>query len=135
MREQNVTIDGVPVTLIKMSAAPGFKMLARLTRILGGSLMDAAASAGKSKEEQATAFGDVIDGIVAKTTDDQLYNLINDTLCGGFVAVGGKKLTHLDDLGAIEDSDPFYLGLMIFKEQMIFSFGPAIKKLMGAQTS
>ncbi len=115
---------------MKFTAAPGFKMIAKITKLVGGSVLELGKSIGKDTGGQASAFGEVIDGIMARTSADQLYSLVNDIVCSGFVTVNGKKITHMDDLGQFENSDPFYLGLMIAKEQLTFSFGDAIKKLI-----
>ncbi len=115
---------------MKFTAAPGFKMIARITKLVGGSVLELGKSMGKDTGGQVSAFGEVIDGIMARTSADQLFSLVNDIICSGFVTVNGTKIAHMDDLGQFEESDPFYLGMIIAKEQLTYSFGDAIKKLI-----
>ncbi len=133
MRQTTVQIDGTTVELTKFSAAPGFKMMARIIKLLGGSVLEIAGGMGKSEEDQAKAMGAAIDNIMSRTEPDDLYALVSDLVCGGFTVINGKKVTHLDDLGALgDDTDPFYLGMMIAKEQLMFSFKGALGKLLAA---
>lgn len=135
MNTKTIDIDGSRVDLTKFSPSMGLPILSRLQNMLGGSVLSIAGGAGKDDSEQLNVVADAIDDIVGRVEPEKITAFVQDILTSGMVAVDGKRLTHIDDLAVSEDKDPYYLALMITKEQLQFSFGGFIKKLMGGQVS
>jgi len=135
MKEKTLKIDGLDVRLSKFSPSVGMPLLARLQNMLGGSVIKLATGMSHSAEEQIDVMADVIDDITERVSPEILQKFINDIITSGYVFINGNKITHIDDLGMFEDSDPYYLALMITKEQLTFSFGGFLGKFLGNQGS
>lgn len=134
MADKTINIDGITVRLFKFSPSAGLPILSRLQNMLGGSVLSMVSAVGKSDAEQAKVMADALDSIVERVAPEKVTKFITDVVCSGFVVVNGVKVGHLDDL-AIEDCDPFYLALMITKEQLTYSFGGFLGKFLQKQGS
>ena len=134
-KEKILQIDGVDIRLVKISPSIGLPLTARLAKMLGGSMVKLASGMGKSEKAQIGVMSSAIDDIAERVEPEELYGFINDVVTSGFVFANGNKITHIDDLGMFEDSDPYFLALMITKEQLTFSFGGFLGKLVANQGS
>ena len=135
MREKTLQIDDLDIRLVKFSPSIGMPILTRLQNMLGGSIVKLASGMGQSENGQIDVMASAIDDITNRVKPEVLQQFISDVITSGFVFINGEKITHIDDLGMYEDSDPYYLAVMILKEQLTFSFGGFLGKLMGNLTS
>jgi hypothetical protein len=57
-------------------------------------------------------------------------------LTSGSIIVKGNKINHLDDLAALEEvTDPMFMMIALFKEQVIYSFSGFFSKIAGSLPS
>jgi hypothetical protein len=134
-KEKIIKIDGVEVRLVKFSPMIGMPILARLQNMLGGSIVNMAGGMKASQEDQLKIIGETIDSLSDRVPPEKMSAFIEDVLTSGFIFIGGQKVTHIDDFGAFDDSDPYYVMVMTLKEQITFSFGGFLGKFMAGQNS
>jgi hypothetical protein len=103
--------------------------------MLGGAIVKLASGAMGSESEQIAVIADALDEITKRVDPKDLQRFFSDVITSGYIFINGNKITHIDDLAGFEDSDPYYLIIMLVKEQLTLSFGGFLKKFTTAQGS
>ncbi len=134
-KEKTLQLDGLDIRLVKFSPSVGMPVLAKLQNMIGGSIIKLAGGMSGKESEQAELMAGVIDDITERVGPEQLQSFIEEIVTSGFVFINGDKITHIDDLAMFEDSDPYYLALMITKELLTFSFGGFLGKFLASRDS
>jgi hypothetical protein len=134
-KEKTVNIDGLDVKFVKFNPSIGLPILSRLQSMLGGAVVKLASGAMGSESEQVAVIAEALDEITKRVDPVDLQKFFSDIITSGYIFVNGNKVTHIDDLAGFEDSDPYYLIVMMVKEQLTLSFGGFLKKFITAQGS
>jgi len=134
-KEKIVNIDGLDVKFVKFNPSIGLPILSRLQAMLGGAIVKLASGAMGSESEQIAVIADALDEITKRVDPKDLQRFFSDVITSGYIFINGNKITHIDDLAGFEDSDPYYLIIMLVKEQLTLSFGGFLKKFTTAQGS
>ena len=129
---KDLHIDGLNIKLVRFNAGAGTLILAKIQNAFGGALMKMAQSSNATDEQQLEIIGQSLDALGDRLPPEKMHKLIQEVLCGGNVYINGTQLNSLDQLDMYhENTDPYYLTIVLFKEMVTFSFGSFIKKLMG----
>ena len=130
-KRKTVDIDGKTFEIVKFSPSQGLPLLARLQGAIGGSIFKLAKQGG-TDDEKMDMIAQAIDTICERLPPEKLQALIVDMVCSGCVVHNKHRIEHIDDLseGEEDESDPYYISLILFREIVQFSFGSFVKKLM-----
>jgi hypothetical protein len=135
MQDKTVTIDGVECKLFKLTPSKGLPILAKLQKMAGGSVFELI-EASQDKNRIYQIIGTAIDKLSDRNSAEDVQALISSVLTSGTIFVQGNKLNHLDDLAAFEDkTDPIFLMISLFKEQICYSFSSFLEKMVGSLPS
>lgn len=135
MQDKTERIDGVECRFFKFTPSQGLPILANLQKMIGGSIFDLI-EASEDAENMYSIVGKALDKLSDRNSAEDVQALITSVVTSGSIVVNKQKIQHLDELGEFQtQTDPIYLMMTLFKEQVVYSFSGFLGKMVGSLPS
>lgn len=135
-KTKELMIDGATFKIVKFNASFGWPLLMKLKSMIAGSFirMGSGVDEDMSDLQGAELFADAIDNLFAKYDSDKVWEFMQKLIVNEYISVNGIKLKNIDLL-ADQEVDPYFGGMSLAKEVVLFNFSDSLGKYKNLMAS
>ena len=136
---KKVKIEKLNVIITKFDPFKAGVLLGTTVKMFSNALKDIVSALEKdlSEAEQLEVFIGAVSGLFEKNEPEAVMEYIEDIVATGYIVIGDKKVTDLNDFTVLagEDGDGLHLASLVLIESIKFNFSKFLGKLTPVRAS